>query len=138
MGNANAVIAALRSGHDGLAAVVTALTGDDLALPSGASGWDVSEVLSHLGSGTEITQAGLVAALDGAAPPGREANQAVWGRWNAMSRSDRAAGFLQASGELTARYESVEQDTRESLRVDLGSCRHRSTSRPRLGCGSVS
>jgi hypothetical protein len=47
---ADQTIAALRSGHEALAALVRDLTEDDLVRPSAASEWQVSQVLSHLGS----------------------------------------------------------------------------------------
>ncbi|GAB3534964.1 maleylpyruvate isomerase family mycothiol-dependent enzyme [Phytohabitans suffuscus] len=120
MSNADTVIAALRAGHDTLASFVSGLGDGDLAGPSGASEWDISQVLSHLGSGAEINLATLQAALDGHPNPGRDFNLSVWDRWNAMSRRDRADGFLRSNEAATARYESLDAATREALRVDLG------------------
>ncbi|BCB77476.1 maleylpyruvate isomerase family mycothiol-dependent enzyme [Phytohabitans flavus] len=120
MSNADTVIAALRSGHDSLAALVSGFSDDHLAGPSGSAEWDISQVLSHLGSGAEIGRATVRAALDGEPNPGREFNFAVWDRWNAMSRRERADGFLVSNEALTALYESLDASTRESLLVDLG------------------
>jgi uncharacterized protein (TIGR03083 family) len=117
---ADETIKALRSGHDNLATLVRDFTADDLARPSGASTWDVSQVLSHLGSGAEISLAALDGALDGNGNPGAEFNQGVWARWDAMSREERAEGFLNANETLTRRYEGLDDQTRESLRIDLG------------------
>jgi uncharacterized protein (TIGR03083 family) len=117
---ADTVIAALRAGHDSLAAFVSGLSDGDLARPSGAAAWDVSQVLSHLGSGAEIGRATLRAALDGEPNPGRDFNLTVWDRWNAMSGRERADGFLGANESLTALYESLDAATREDLRIDLG------------------
>ncbi|NJP92956.1 maleylpyruvate isomerase family mycothiol-dependent enzyme [Nonomuraea sp. FMUSA5-5] len=114
------VIAALRSGHDALAATVSSFSDDDLARPSGSSEWDVSEVLSHLGSGAEIGRATLAAALAGAPAPGRDFMTSVWDRWNAMTRRLRADGFLRSNRALTELYESLDAETRANLRVDLG------------------
>lgn len=120
MTNADTNIAALRTGHDSLAELVAKLTDDDLAGPSGAAQWDVSQVLSHLGSGAELSRAWLRAALDENPVPGKDFNHTVWDRWNAMSRRERADGFLQTNPALVELYESLDADTRESLRVDLG------------------
>lgn len=120
MSNADAVIAALRTGHDTLSGLVSAFSEDDLARPSGSALWDVSQVLSHLGSGAEIGQATVQAALDGKPNPGGDFNQTVWNRWDAMSRRQRADGFLQANHALTALYESFDAGTRDDLRIDLG------------------
>jgi uncharacterized protein (TIGR03083 family) len=118
--SADAAIAALRTGRDNLADLVSKLNDDDLARPSAAAEWDISQVISHLGSGAEITQATLQAALDGGPNPGGDFNQTVWDRWNAMTRRQRADGFLQASQAQTELYESLDADTRENLRVDMG------------------
>ena len=120
MSDADAVIAALRTGHDGAAALVSTLSDDDLARPSAASDWDVSQVVSHLGSGAEIARAGLQAALDGAPNPGGAFNQSVWDRWNAMTRRERADAFVPASEAATELYESLDATTRAELKVDLG------------------
>jgi uncharacterized protein (TIGR03083 family) len=117
---ADQTIKALRSGHDDLATLVRDFAADDLARPSGASKWDISQVLSHLGSGAEISLATLEGALDGTGNPGGEFNQAVWARWDAMSREDRAESFLGANEALVRRYERLDERTRESLRIDLG------------------
>ena len=120
MGIADTNIAALRTGNDRLAALVSNLGDEDLARPSGASEWDISQVLSHLGSGAEITRATVQAALDGRPNPGRDFNRTVWDRWNAMSRRERADGFRHVNTALTELYESLDADTRENLRIDMG------------------
>ncbi|MFC7585582.1 maleylpyruvate isomerase N-terminal domain-containing protein [Nonomuraea antimicrobica] len=47
----------LRTEHDRLSGLAPTFSEDDLARPSGAAEWDISQVLSHLGSGTEIRRA---------------------------------------------------------------------------------
>lgn len=120
MSSADTVIAALRTGHDELAGLVSGFGDDDLARPSGAADWDLSQVLSHLGSGAEIARAALQAALDGEPNPGIDFNQSVWDRWNAMTPRERADGFVQANQRLLALYDSLDATTREKLRIDLG------------------
>ena len=120
MTDADAIIAALRTGHDSLADLVLKLGDDDLARPSGAAEWDISQVLSHLGSGAEITRATLGAALAGNPNPGGDFNTSIWDRWNAMTRRQRADEVLQTNQALTELYESLDAGTRESLRVDMG------------------
>ena len=117
---ADQVVDALHDGADQLAPLVQGLSGADLRAPSGAAEWDVSQVLSHLGSGAVITLSGLDAALAGEPRQGREANEAVWDRWNAMSPQERRDEFLVANAALLARYDSLGAPARESLRVDLG------------------
>jgi uncharacterized protein (TIGR03083 family) len=120
MSAADQVIAALHSGADELVPVVQGLTPEQLTGPSAASEWTVAQVISHLGSGAVITQAGLEAALAGQPNPGFEANKPIWDRWNAMTPTEQRDGFLQANAELLARYDGLDAGTRESLTVDLG------------------
>lgn len=120
MSDADTNIAALRAGHDGMAALVSTLREDDLVRMSGATEWDVAHVLGHLGSGAEIARATVQAALDGQPNPGRELNISVWDRWNVLSARQRADGFVASNAALTELYESIDGDTRDSLLIDLG------------------
>ncbi|WP_319459591.1 maleylpyruvate isomerase family mycothiol-dependent enzyme [Micromonospora sp. RTP1Z1] len=117
---ADQTIAALRSGHDELAALVRGLATADLTRGSGASEWTIGQVLSHLGSGAEIGLAVLEAAVTGGAAPDGEFNQKVWARWDAMTPAEQADGFRYANEQLVLRYESLDAATREGLRVNLG------------------
>ncbi|MGH3797980.1 MAG: maleylpyruvate isomerase N-terminal domain-containing protein, partial [Pseudonocardiaceae bacterium] len=60
---ADRTITALRTGHDELTALLNSLSPDELTQPSAAAEWNISQVLSHLGSGAEIGLATLEAAL---------------------------------------------------------------------------
>jgi uncharacterized protein (TIGR03083 family) len=117
---ADQIIDALRSGHDHLASLVRGLAPDDLTRTSGASEWDVSQVLSHLGSGAEIHLAAVEAALGSGDVPDGDFNKRVWARWDAMSPAERAEGFLSANETLVSRYESLDAQARQELRIDLG------------------
>lgn len=118
--SADQIIAALRSGHDELSAEVRAFGADDLARPSGASEWQVSQVLSHLGSGAEINLAALTAAQGAGPAPDGDFNRSVWARWDAMAPAEHAEGFLHANEQLLKAYESLDAAAREQLRIDLG------------------
>lgn len=120
MSNADAVITALRSGYEDLANFVVTLSEADLAGPSGASEWDISQVLSHLGSGAEIGQETLQAALSGKPNPGMDFARSVWARWDVLGRRDRADGFQSANEALISMYELLDEHNRESLRIDMG------------------
>jgi uncharacterized protein (TIGR03083 family) len=117
---AHRTIADLRTLHDELAALVPTLTEAQLAGPSGASEWTVAQVLSHLGSGSEISLATYRAALTGAAGPGSEFNQGVWDRWNAMDPRDQAAGFVEHDAKLVETIEALTPEQRENLKIDVG------------------
>lgn len=120
MSDADAIIAALRTGHEALATRAAALSDDELAGPSGASDWDVAQVLSHLGSGAEIGLVTLRAALGEGPALEREDMLAIWDRWNAMPRREQADSFVRANEDLTARYEALTGVERADLRIDLG------------------
>jgi uncharacterized protein (TIGR03083 family) len=115
---ADATIDALRSGHDELVILVAALEADDLAGRSAAAEWDLSQVLSHLGSGAEIGLGTLNRALDPTTPTVE--NTTIWDRWNAMSPIERLTGFLSTDEALVEAYEALDAETRETLRIDLG------------------
>ncbi|MFI2041035.1 maleylpyruvate isomerase family mycothiol-dependent enzyme [Streptomyces bottropensis] len=117
---ADQTIDALRRGHNHLTAVIHDLASADLTRPSGASDWDVSQVLSHLGSGAEISLAVLEGALNATGTPDADFNKSVWARWDDMSPVDRAEGFVASNDALVSRYEGLDAQTRGELRVDLG------------------
>jgi uncharacterized protein (TIGR03083 family) len=104
--------------YERLARLVGTLTDDQLTQPSGASEWTVAEVLSHLGSGAQITLDTLRAAQEGGqrAP---DANEAVWARWNAMSPRAQADGYVQVGRELDQAYAELNSTDRADLRVPM-------------------
>ena len=117
---ADATIAALRSGHDDLAAIVAGLSDEQLTTQSVATEWDVSQVVSHLGSGAVIGLEALEASIEGRANRGMDYNKEVWARWDGMSPAQRQAEFPVANATLVERYEGLDDATRNDLRVDLG------------------
>jgi uncharacterized protein (TIGR03083 family) len=117
---ADRTIAALRVEHDRLAALVPDLTDDQLTGPSGAAEWSVADVLSHLGSGAEITAAGLRAAVESTPPPAGDFNQGVWDRWNATAPREQARGFLDRDAELVAAFEALDDSQRAGLEFTIG------------------
>ncbi|MDO9455624.1 maleylpyruvate isomerase family mycothiol-dependent enzyme [Nocardioides sp.] len=113
------VISSLRHHHDRLAALVPSLDDAALTSPSAATEWRVCDVLSHLGSGAEITLRPLAAAATGTPVP-EAANEEVWDRWNAMSPRDQADGFVEHDRRVVETLEGLDDEARESLTVDLG------------------
>jgi uncharacterized protein (TIGR03083 family) len=116
---ADKTIAALRSNHDELAARVRAFDEHDLARQSGSSQWDVAQVLSHLGSGAEIALATLQTGLAGRPGLDQDFNKSVWDRWNAMSRQEKAEGFLRAGEQLVTGFENLDAAARQELHVKM-------------------
>lgn len=113
-------IDALRQEHDALAGVARDLTDDQLSGSSGASEWSVAQVLSHLGSGSEIMLAGLRAAQDEGEAADEEFNRAVWDRWDAMAPADQRAQFVEHSARLVEALEALTPEQHASLRVPIG------------------
>lgn len=117
---ADQIIDALRTQHDAMAAHVAGLDERGVNRRSGAQEWTVAQVLSHLGSGAEITLATLETSLTGVDARDPEFNAGVWDRWNAKSPAAMAADFIAADEALVARYESIDEPTRATVRIDLG------------------
>lgn len=120
MSNADIVITALRNGYERLAELVTNFDEDALAGPSAAAEWDIAQVLSHLGSGAEIMTNTVQLTLDGKPAADSDFNQNVWARWDSSSRQEQAAGFLVWNEKLTTLFESLTDDQRDNLRIELG------------------
>jgi uncharacterized protein (TIGR03083 family) len=112
------VLATLRANHDALVALVPDLTLQQLTGPSGASEWSVAQVLSHLGSGAEISRKPIAAAAGEQVDP--EDNQAIWARWDGSSPDQQAAGFVEHDTAYVETVERLSAEQRESLTVDLG------------------
>ncbi|HWU31864.1 MAG TPA: maleylpyruvate isomerase N-terminal domain-containing protein [Marmoricola sp.] len=117
---ASRTIEALRREHDALASLVPAFAEDDLAKPSGSSDWSVAQVLSHLGSGAEISLASLQVAQGGRDALGDGFNRSVWDRWDAMTPAEQRAGFLEHDDALVGELEALTHSQRDSLEVSLG------------------
>ncbi|MFD9733152.1 maleylpyruvate isomerase family mycothiol-dependent enzyme [Umezawaea sp. NPDC059074] len=117
MASTNTPVGALRRGHDDLVEVVSGLSPDDLLRTSGSEDWTVAQVLSHLGSGARIGLATLEAAVNGTEVPDLEFNRSVWAHWDALSPAEQAAEFVTANEDLTARYEGLDQRTRDELLI---------------------
>ena len=117
---ADPVFDSLHAGHEQLAPLVRSLTPEQLIVPTNPGEWAVYQLLGHLGSGAVITEATLEASIAGRPNPGLEANKAIWAVWDAKSPQAAADDSLAANEHLLARYDSLDDATRESLRIDLG------------------
>jgi uncharacterized protein (TIGR03083 family) len=115
----DASIGAIRTNHDQLAELVATASAEDLRRTSGASEWTVADVLSHLGSGSELWLVRLQAAIDGV-EVGELDNHAVWDRWNAMTPEEQASSFVDSQGAFVKTLESLDAEQRRELQVDLG------------------
>ena len=112
-------IDALRHSHDRLRANVEPLDAEQVQQPSYASEWSIAQVLSHLGSGAQIFSLFLDAGLSGAELPGQEAFPPIWEAWNTRTPHAQAADGLIADRELVERFESLDADQRDRVRLQL-------------------
>jgi len=99
-------IAALRNSHERLVTLAKPLGGDALTGRSYDSEWTIAQVLSHLGSGAEIAQLTLAAAVSGSTVDG-EAYQPIWDAWNAKGPQEQAADCLAADEAHVSRLEQL-------------------------------
>ena len=111
-------IAALRAEHDALVALVTDLDDDQLTSRSGADGWTVAQVFSHLGSGAEIGRSPIAKAAGDDVPI--VDNQTIWARWDASAPAEQVAGFVEQNTRWLETVEALTSEQRSSLTVDLG------------------
>lgn len=111
-------ITALRTEHDVLATLLPNLPDASFEAPSGAAGWTIAHVLSHLGSGAEINRVPIARAAGEDVEPAD--TQAVWARWDAASPLDQAIGFVEHNGRWIETVEALTDEQRDSLTVDLG------------------
>jgi uncharacterized protein (TIGR03083 family) len=104
--------AALRASAQRLAAMIEALAPEDLERPAYPTEWTIADVLSHVGSGAEITRL----RLDGA----ELTPQPIWDRWNAKTPGEQAADALAADRVLLERVDSLTAPERDTLRFAIG------------------
>ena len=108
-------IGALRKAHEETAAIVDGLDEKQLAAQSGSAEWTVAQVLSHLGSGSEIARTTLLA---GRRDP--EEAQPVWDRWNAMTPRQQASSFVECERRLVDALEALDDEELSSKEIDVG------------------
>lgn len=109
------MIGVFRRSHDEVTAQVSGFKEGDLLRMSGAIEWNVAQVLSHLGSSSEIA----VSALRTGSPD-REAMAALWARWDAMAPDVQATQFVRAEEELVAALEALDDESLVTRRIDMG------------------
>jgi uncharacterized protein (TIGR03083 family) len=115
--DARTLIAALRKSHDRLMATVDALSDEQLTGPSYCRDWTVAQVLSHLGSGAEMSVGTLGSALTGALGLEPAERQALWARWDAKSPEQMRDDFRAADTTSLERLESLDDKELASIHV---------------------
>ena len=110
-------IRARRASHDALVAQVLALSPEQLSAESYCTGWDLGQVLSHIGSGAEIGLTHLERALVGAAPLGRDDFPVIWGQWNALNQADKASRMVVWDRRNVSVIQGLDDHTVSTLRM---------------------
>ena len=90
--------------------------------PSGASEWTVAEVLSHLGSGAEITLAALRAGAGRGGGAGPRLQPGGLGPVERPEPQEQAAGGSKSDAALVAALEAIPQGQARELTINPGSC----------------
>jgi uncharacterized protein (TIGR03083 family) len=117
--DAHVWIAALRHSHDRLAGLVAQLSPEQLREQSYCTDWTVAQLLSHIGSGAEISLMMLSASVGEAEPVGSEAFGPVWAVWNAKSPDEQAADAVVADDRQIAALEALTDDQLAGMKMDF-------------------
>ena len=112
-------VVALRNCQDNLASLVEPLDKDELQLPSYDPGWSIAQVLSHLGSQSEIFGLFLDSGLSGQDPPGAEVFSPIWQAWDALDPPSQARQAVRANEALVGRFESLSPEETERFHLNL-------------------
>jgi uncharacterized protein (TIGR03083 family) len=111
------LVAILRTLHDRLAATTVELSPDQLRSRSYATEWTVADVLSHLGSGAELTLMQLDSHDEDG--PSQEEMATVWATWDAREPEQQAVEGIATDERLVARLEELDDTDLQVLRRDL-------------------
>jgi uncharacterized protein (TIGR03083 family) len=117
--DARIYIATLRESHDRLAGLADPLTPEQVRAQSYDRDWSNAQLLSHLGSGAELSLLRLPAAFGEGEAPGPEGNQAVWDVWNAKSPDDQAADAIESDERYVASLEELTDEQLAAIRLDF-------------------
>jgi uncharacterized protein (TIGR03083 family) len=111
-------IAALRNSHERLAALTGPVTADELRSQSYCTDWSVAQVLSHVGSGAEISNLMLTSALEGT-PLDQAAFAPIWDTWNNRSPEAQASDAITSDEAYVRRLEQLTDAELDSIKFDF-------------------
>jgi uncharacterized protein (TIGR03083 family) len=115
--DASVWVAAVRRSHDQVAARTATLDADTLRINSYCPGWDIAQVLSHLGSQAEMFELLLEAGLTGGEPPGPTDMPAIWDVWNNRTPLEQAGESTTRNEQFVDRLEALDETQVSSFRV---------------------
>jgi uncharacterized protein (TIGR03083 family) len=104
------VLRALRASQQRLKVLVESLDDADLERATSDHGWSVAEVLSHLGSQSEIFTLFVDAGLNGTEPPSNETFGPIWDAWNAKSPAAKSSDALAADATFLQHVERLDPE----------------------------
>lgn len=111
--------AAIRGSHERLVSLVAPLDGERLRGPSYDSEWSIAQVLSHLGSQTEVFNMFLDAGLSGESAPGRELFEPIWAAWNAKTAEAQARDAVANGTAFVERISALDPAQRDALHLTM-------------------
>jgi uncharacterized protein (TIGR03083 family) len=112
-------IATLRESHDKLDSLARPLTPEQVRGQSYDTEWTIAQVLSHMGSGAEISLLMLPGALGEDEPVGREAFPPVWAVWNAKSPDEQVIDGLAADEKQVRALEALTDEQLAAVDMDF-------------------
>src|ERR1700757_3592386 len=112
-------IATLRESHERLAGLAQPMTPDQVRAQSYCRDWTNAQVLSHLGSGAEISLLTLPGALGESEPVGRDAFGPVWDKWNAKSPDEQATDALVSDERQIQTLEALTDEQLAAIDMDF-------------------
>lgn len=114
-----ALIGVLRNSHDRLEGLVRPLSPEHLRAQSYDTDWTIAQVLSHLGSGAEISTLTLAAALGGRGQLDQSGFPAIWDTWNNRTPEMQAADSLTWDAEHVSRLEQLTDEELDSIGLEF-------------------
>lgn len=111
------LIRLLRTLHDRLAALVVDLGPDQLRSQSYDTDWTVADVLSHLGSGAELSLMRL--RHGGGDGPSHEQMAHVWATWDARTPEQQAVESMVADDAYVSALEQLDEAQADAMRREL-------------------
>jgi uncharacterized protein (TIGR03083 family) len=109
----------LRQLQDQLANLVVNLSEPELALPAYPSEWTIAQVLSHLGSASEIFTRFIHAGLAGVAGPDPSEFQAIWDAWDAKTPGEQARDSLAVGEAFLSLLAGIDDERKAAWRLEM-------------------
>lgn len=110
---------ALAAQQRALVAATELLTDDHLVAPSYCRDWNIAQMLSHIGSASEVFRLYLDAGLAKVDPPDQEAARVIWDRWNAMAPEEQRRESLAAGAAFLEHVDAIPALQLDSFQMQL-------------------